>query len=358
MNKVYSEIEITSEDLKKVIYFIFMKYKSDMLHQTGTSSKSDSIGGFIDRWVNRISEFVVFDHLLKGRNYKVSPDYFLYDNQSEKDASDLLGLEDKFGKVIPFIKFNDGTWKRVDDLPKVEIKTVKRNQYLAGVRDTQMDDDYYVFVESNLDSEYLASLFSRDIFDDSVFKEIDMNKEDFIERDPRNLLISPFRISKPTNIGTLRLIGTYLKDDFLSHTVLFVEKEPLRYLKKIEKITTLSHVGRYLLKSPSSPNIKDGSFVNSLTTIKSLPIFVSNNNFQILGGSQSTIYIDAHENIKINGLEYPKGKLKLSYAHMERDSNWREYMAGKDYLRIACKDRTDELIERFDSIYKSYTNQE
>ena len=79
----YPNIEVGIQDLKMITYFIFMKYKYDTSHRQGTSSKSDLIGGFMDRWVNRISEFVIFNNFLKGKGYRIASDYFLYDNKTK-----------------------------------------------------------------------------------------------------------------------------------------------------------------------------------------------------------------------------------------------------------------------------------
>jgi hypothetical protein len=49
----YNEIEITPDDLKKIINFILMKFRGDPLHMQGTSSNRDLSGGYIERWFNK-----------------------------------------------------------------------------------------------------------------------------------------------------------------------------------------------------------------------------------------------------------------------------------------------------------------
>jgi len=90
----YPQREITKEELVRTIYFILMKYGSDSLHMQGTSSKRDLVGGFIERWLNKLAETAVFDNLLQDKPYKAVPDYFLYNNESEKNAPDILGIKD------------------------------------------------------------------------------------------------------------------------------------------------------------------------------------------------------------------------------------------------------------------------
>ena len=89
----YSELPITKDELKEIVYFILMKFRSDSLHLQGTSSKRDLVGGYIERWFNKLAEMKVFDHLLKDKSYDVVCDYFIYANDSDKNAPDILGLK-------------------------------------------------------------------------------------------------------------------------------------------------------------------------------------------------------------------------------------------------------------------------
>ena len=107
-----------------------MKFRGDPLHMQGTSAKRDLIGGYIERWFNKIAETVIFDDLLKGKNYQVVSDYYLYGNDSDKNAPDILGLKTSSGKNIPFSRYNNGTWTPVEGMPKVEVKVVRQDQAL------------------------------------------------------------------------------------------------------------------------------------------------------------------------------------------------------------------------------------
>ena len=57
-------IEITKEDLYPLLYFIVEMYQAETSHRQGTSSKSDFIGGFIDRWINKLPENLIFNKLI------------------------------------------------------------------------------------------------------------------------------------------------------------------------------------------------------------------------------------------------------------------------------------------------------
>ena len=63
------EVKFEKDDLYKLIYWIVCKFKEDEFHHQAASAKSDLIGGFFDRWLNRAPEFLIFRELLKGKNY-------------------------------------------------------------------------------------------------------------------------------------------------------------------------------------------------------------------------------------------------------------------------------------------------
>jgi hypothetical protein len=153
-------IEITRDVLERMVYFVLLKYAGDPLHHQGTSAKRDLIGGYIERWLNRIAETTIFDHLLEDKKYKAVSDFFLYKNDTEKIAPDILGLKLESGKMIPFSKYKNGTWVMVPKMPRIEVKVVRKDQKLVGVRDNQFINDFYVFVESDLEPNYLTALFS------------------------------------------------------------------------------------------------------------------------------------------------------------------------------------------------------
>ena len=145
------EVKFEEKDLKRLIYWITCKFKEDEFHHQSASTKSDLIGGFFDRWFNRAPEFLIFRELLKDKGYDVVIDNFLYGQDTKKNAPDIIGLE-KNGKVkVKFAVFNDGEWKKLDNMPLIEVKTFRKNQSLSAVGSTQMESDhYYVFVESNV----------------------------------------------------------------------------------------------------------------------------------------------------------------------------------------------------------------
>lgn len=348
----YPEIEITKDDLIKIIYFILMKFKGDPLHRQGTSAKRDLIGGYIERWVNKIAETIVFDNLLKEKEYKVVSDYFIYANDSDKNAPDILGLMDIKNRIIPFVKYNNGTWVNVRGMPKVEVKVVRKDQALVSVREPQMTDDYYVFIESDLEGDYLATLFEDFVFDDNYLKKLEMNSI-FIERDENLQIIPHTKLLKPKKIGTMRLIGIYTKEEFRNNSTLCKSGVNPYYFGGAEN------------KSPARPNLKekislskDGRFVYKRNDNEyiCLPFAVENKHgakITILKKNKSSLYIHSTEDIQINGINLKKGNTVIYLNKFERSSKWDENVALKYVLEKFGADSTKSLISLFDRISKT-----
>lgn len=233
------KVDIKIKDLLKLLYFVISKFEQDSSHRQGTSSKNDLIGGFIDRWINKLPESLIFNNLLlKGKNYSVISDYFIYNKNLAKNAPDVLGLKCGNGKIIKFAEFIDNKWTTLEGMPYLEVKTCRKNQYLFGVRETQLkQNNYYVIVESDLKPNYLKSVFASNLFKEDNLKNILMDNN-FIKKDPANTIkqpskIYPFDINKP--IGTLQVVNIIKGKDLLLLGNRCKEKEGIYYVKDIEE---------------------------------------------------------------------------------------------------------------------------
>ena len=71
-------MKLTQEFLRKAIYWIVCKYMMDDFKREQSSSKRALLGGFIDRWMNKAPEFLIFDELLKNKDYSIVTDTFFY----------------------------------------------------------------------------------------------------------------------------------------------------------------------------------------------------------------------------------------------------------------------------------------
>lgn len=351
MASKHPTILITKDDLRKIIYFILMKFRGDSLHRQGTSAKRDLIGGYIERWFNKIAEGIIFDSLLQGKNYKVVPDFFVYGNDSEKNAPDILGIKTKEGKITPFARYNNGTWVGVPDMPRVEVKVVRKDQTLLGVREPQMIDDYYAFIESDLEGDYLSAIFEDEVFQDKYFEELAM-ENDFIQSDEANQLVQPIKQQKAEAIGTIRLIGIYTKAELLKNTVLCIRGVSPHYFAEAVSVETGRGLGsspEEYLEVPENGLVKYQSPNGSISLPFSI-IGLSQNKVKVLKKNIGSLYIETPEPLTINSFEVKQGIVKLVFKEFERSSGWAENVASKFVLEYYSKDDTDELISKLDSI--------
>lgn len=94
------KINITVDDLKKIVYFTLAKVEFNPYHHQGTVAKSDYIGGYIDRWVNKLSEHVIFNKfLLAEKEYKAINDYVAHKNTFDVSQSRRQEFLDEFQKI-------------------------------------------------------------------------------------------------------------------------------------------------------------------------------------------------------------------------------------------------------------------
>lgn len=323
-----------------------MKYSSDSLHMQGTSSKRDLVGGFIERWLNKLAETAVFDNLLQDKLYKAIPDYFLYNNESEKNAPDILGIKDN-EKTIPFVQYNDGRWETVGSSPRVEVKALRKDQYLLGIRQPQMIDDYYVFVESDLSPDYLTMIFEDEVFNE---KNAELLKADpvFIKSDKNSSIISPVKPEKAEIVGSFRLIGTYTKNQILENTVSCKPKVSPRYVKSVSNVDKVTKPIK-----PKKIKVLDNKFIYNNGESVYLPISIEGDvkTTFIVKENKGSVFLKTNKTLSINNQKLLPGFIKIELSQFDRSSNWDENLAVKNSFEVFAKDSTDKMIEAFDTAY-------
>jgi hypothetical protein len=344
----YPKIEITREELIRTIYFILMKYNIDSLHLQGTSSKRDLIGGFIERWLNKLAETAVFDNLLLTKPYEAVPDYFLYNNESDKNAPDILGIKDK-NKIIAFSQYNNGTWERVGNRPRIEVKAWRKDQYLLGVREPQMIDDYYVFVESDLSPDYLTSIFEEDVFDKKNLELLRANYF-FIKSDKNKSIIFHSEPKKAETIGSFRLMGTYTKEQVVKNTVLCCSGISPMYPKKIKNVQRVVRANEN-----EKLCINNNKLVYDLNEKIYLPIAIEGDSqkARIVKKNKGSLYLKTEVPLVINRTNLSPGFIKIEYVEFSRSSSWNENIATKIVFEMFAEDSTQEMLEIFDKIYQN-----
>lgn len=89
--------KIVKEDILKRVYFIVnlvQSHNGDTM-QGALTSKSDSMGGIFDRFINSLSEEVLFDKVLlpqinTQRNVEIIKDYFYINHLVKKQGLHLI----------------------------------------------------------------------------------------------------------------------------------------------------------------------------------------------------------------------------------------------------------------------------
>lgn len=350
------KVDIKIKDLLKLLYFIISKFEQDSSHRQGTSSKDDLIGGFIDRWINKLPESLIFNNLLfANKNYSVIPDYFIYNKNLAKNAPDVLGLKCRNGKIIKFAEFIDNTWIAAEGMPYLEVKTNKKNQRLFGVRNSQLKrEHYYIIVESDIKPNYLKSVFASNLFEENNLKSILMDNN-FIKKDPANTIkqpskIYPFDIDE--QIGTLKVVNIIKGKDLLLLGNRCKEKEGIYYIKDIkekDRITNPNSDEKFI--KYFFYNEDNGLFEKTFNGKQIVRIKAKNaENIKIRKINKGSIYIETEGKCAIYDIPLKSGrKYKIEISLFDRSSSWVEHIAYKD---SDCNiDRTEELISLFDDIY-------
>jgi hypothetical protein len=357
------EFKFELNDLKKIIYWTICKFNTDKFHYQGTSEKSDLIGGFFDRWVNRASEFIIFKNLLRDKPYEAVIDWFFYGPDTEKNAPDILGLQDKKGKVIAkFVEYQDGDWKYISG-PWVEVKTNRKAQSLVAVRQSQMNDDhYYVIVESDIRDDYLVAILEDSVFIDKMEKEFAMSK-DFIKSDVNKSLIFPPKLAKVSDLGHFKLIGIFKGDELKKHCILCKGKtkktvaESPSYIigiKRIKPVESLS--GEKLKEGLTGISIRYKSKKESkeaFTVPIAIKYLTKDTEIKILKTLKSYIIIFVKGKVQIDDQIIETGFYEIDFKSFTRNSSANEYVCSKTALETHAKDYSEELISKMDKFFKN-----
>lgn len=303
--------------LKKYCLWIIFKYLEDSFHQQQNSSRGDLIGGFFDRWINKIPENLIFKKLLKkygiDDKYAVVNDNFFYSNESAKNAPDILGLIDKDGEVYKFATFKQNKWETDLNAPFIEMKTFRSTQKLITVPFTQYKKDrYFVFVESHIDELYLLNLFEEEFFknenyfsffiDDSFVSQNDYNilKNPKVVMDKEKLRKYCSATDSNEDIGYYELLGIFTKDFLDDYSVVVGKNCDERNQCSSEKPRYLDSVKEFDYEDALS--VSSGEFFYYYKKL-AIPVFMSideDSNVHIIYKDELSIAlkVDGNANIR------------------------------------------------------------
>ena len=374
MIKEKIQFPVTSEMISKGAYWILMKFNADKFHRALDSAKGDKFGGYLERWLAKVFEKPFFDTFLKKnkRKYSIIYDDLIYKDHKLKTAPDVLGLKVN-NKLIQFGKYTN-TWEHFKGMPKIEIKSFRKSQNVATTNASQIAD-YYIFLETDLDDDYLKTIFNDNFYDEKKYQEI-MNNWKILENlfeDNSNVFKKISKPEKKLEKSNVELLSIMTHEDWVNFSVLAkgavkkagkIEKQPEKplYFKSIERNIKKTHWTQK--NGLGQKNLENFLLNNDHNKQKYLmPIFENDEKMEksnglianITGSSNSTIYFTIDKNFKLNGIKYDKGDYKMSFVSFDRSAGFNEHCALKDSVRFF--DKREKLLEDFDNIVNQHVKE-
>lgn len=353
----YQEIEISELDFLPLLKWCLLKFESDPPSRISIGGRSDKIGGFIDRFANQCVNWIIFNHLLADKDFKVDPDFFFYNEKSAKKCADVIGLKGNNGDIVPLSYFVKDEWIHEKNNPFIEVKTVRNSQFLTGLGMPQFDDNhYFVYVESEFDDLYLFNFFNKLDINDQNLK---MNSI-YLKDNSKNIIQMPDS-NLSEKIATLRLLGIYKGSDLMKHNLSFNQNEPIRYIKGFRSIEEVDIPPR---SKGMKTMIKDDVFIYDPVNERKnqfLPIHTKANCVQIIHSSKMTktkLYIEAIKSCYLNQFKLDPGFYEIEFAVFKKSSKEVElfnhksvYDQSNHVYESYPTDCTDELINKLEEIY-------
>lgn len=342
------EIIIRKEDVIPYIYFVCSMAQHGKMYG-GLSGKSDLMGGIFDRWVNIIPESIILNKYFlpkiserTGQKISVISDYYRYDPKKAGIAPDVFGIMVN-NTAKPFVKFED-KWKPVDGAPQIEIKSIKKNHYMANLRDQGYKGKYLVIVETDLDSDYLLPFLEKELTAHKVYKKLKMDDDLFIKKDTNNYISPVMEVKRDnTNLGTMRLLTICLAEDFMKYANLCkkevgpvsVKNVKITNLKKYSNTTPLS---KFLTKNKDSGLYKwNENLIDKSGRYNMLDIAIRNiENLEYIRNSGSSVTVVAKGKSEINGYALEENKVYIiEFNKMKRGANSSdEFFMNKNLAKL------------------------
>jgi len=366
---------IKKEDIINRVYFItkLVQNQNGSTMQGALTSKSDAIGGIFDRFINTLSDSIVFDKIIfqipelkkENKALKAIDDFYFYNPKDTEAgiAPDIIGMivDDK---VIPFSQFNN-KWEPVDNMPQIEVKTYKAKDQMITLRNQHYDDKYLVLVDLDLRIDYLVPFLDKDCLNPNVASSMQMSDSAFIIRDEKGLItnVAPIDFSS-NNIGTIQLIAITNATDFMKQATYCGPHTSVRRIKEIKerRVNVRNGILHEKLSdyASQSPRVSELFEFNQLwadTTnvprnTKLLDFEADNiEAIEICRFNQKGFVITAtQEGCTLNGVALEKNKqYTVNLEDLDRSgNNGEEYFMQKHcahFLRGLEEDLTDKLLQ-------------
>lgn len=370
------KITFYKEDILKRVYFItkLVQNQKGTTMQGALTSKSDSMGGIFDRFINTLSDSLVFEKIILpqldvNKNVSVINDYYYYkpNKNAAGIAPDIFGLIVN-GKAIPFTIFNN-KWEAVKGMPQIEVKTFKSKDQMITLRNQDYDEEYLVLVDLDLRIDYLVPFLNENLLNSDLVNEMEMDDSIFIKKDSEHKIakVTPIDYSK-NDIGTLQLIAITNASDFMSQSTLCEGNISVRRMKeinirKVNMKTGLLHdkLSSYANISPRLDKLYEYNKqwlekTKTPSNVKWLDFSADNiEHIEICKYNANGIVITALEDgCSFNGLKLEKNKqYSINFDTLDRSGN-----GGSEYfMQKQCathlKGLKSELMEEFKKIINS-----
>lgn len=371
------ESKVYKEDIIERMYFItkLVQNQKSATMQGALTSKSDSMGGIFDRFINTISDSLIFEKIIipqinTDKKVNVISDYYYY-----KPTKSIAGIApDIFGiiidgKQVPFTIFNN-RWEPIDGMPQIEVKTFKAKDQMISLRNQDYDDEYLVLVDLNLRIDYLVPFLDVNVLNEELVQKMQMDDSVFIIDDKEFKITKVTPIDYSSNeIGIIKLISVTNATDFMNQATLCRENTSVRRMKeiKIRKVNVKSNLlhDKLSLYANRSPRINKLYEFNKLwkdkTNIRdnvALLDFSADNidKIEICKYNTDGIVITAlEEGCTFNGTQLVVGKqYSVLFQTLDRTgNNGSEYFMQKqcaEYLNGLEEQLINELKDIIDSV--------
>lgn len=367
--------KIKKDDIKSRVYFItgLVQNQKNATMQGALTSKSDFMGGIFDRFINSLTESLIFNKVIfqkpefitLSKDIKIVEDFYYY-NPSKNMAGiapDVFGVSVD-DKIIPFTKF-DNKWEPVDGMPQIEVKTFKAKDQMISLRNQNYDGQYLILVDLELRIDYLVPFLDKNILNDSVLNNMLMDDSAFIIKDDKGLVKGIKKIDFSSDeIGNLRLIAITNATDFMSQATLCEANISVWRVKEI--IERRANVKKGLLHDKLSQYANNSPRIDCLyefndlwkskmkinETIKCLDFSSDKiDQIEICKYNVNGVVITAlEEGCSFNGQKLACGKqYSVQFAVLDRSGNGgSEYFMQKQcaqYLKGVEKELVDQLVE-------------
>ena len=369
------ECKVYKDDIIERIYFItkLVQNQKSTTMQGALTSKSDSMGGIFDMFINTISDSLIFEKIIlpqieTDKEIRVISDYYYYKPTKSIAgiAPDLLGLAVN-GKNIAFAEFNN-KWEKVSGMPQVEVKTFKAKDQMITLRDQEYKE-YLVFVDLDLRIDYLVPFLDSNILNDKLVSKMKMDRELFIKEDKKSKITEVTPINYSSNeIGNMKLLSITNAMDFKKQATYCGRHISVRRMKRIEvRGTTIrsnllhDKLNKYAKKSE---RIKDLYEFNELwrkqtnidKNVKLLDFSADKiDKIEICKYNKNGIVITALEDgCSFNGTQLEVGKqYTVEFATLDRTGNDGEEFFMQKQCAVYLNGKEKQLIDKLKDIVNS-----